>query len=271
MSRIEACFAELKAANKTALIPFVTAGDPHPDHTVAIMHALADAGSDIIELGVPFSDPMADGPTIQLADERALEHNVSLRDVIGMVKKFRETNETTPVVLMGYLNPIEVMGYDLFAQEAADAGVDGVLTVDMPPEASGSLNQALESRGLDPIFLIAPTTTEKRIRSVAEAARGYVYYVSLKGITGAANLNPDEVKGKLETIRKITDLPIAVGFGIKDPETAGIVAQLSDGVVVGSALVNVVAENQHDPEALLEKITAFAGSLRQGIDNKASA
>ncbi|MDX1694711.1 MAG: tryptophan synthase subunit alpha [Ketobacteraceae bacterium] len=271
MSRIEACFADLKAAKKSALIPFVTAGDPHPDHTVDIMHALADAGSDIIELGVPFSDPMADGPTIQLADERALAHGVSLSDVIAMVKTFRETNSTTPVVLMGYLNPVEVMGYEKFAKAAGEAGVDGVLTVDLPPEASAPLNQVLEANGIDPIFLMAPTTTEKRIKTIAQAARGYLYYVSLKGITGAANLDPADVSKKVETIRKITDLPIAVGFGIKDPETAGIVAKLCDAVVVGSALVNVVAENQNDPQALLEKIRAFAGSLRQGIDNKASA
>lgn len=270
MSRIQACFAALKAANKTALIPFVTAGDPHPDQTVAIMHALAEAGSDIIELGVPFSDPMADGPTIQLADERALKHGVSLLDVIGIVKAFRETNTTTPVVLMGYLNPVEVLGYETFAEAAADAGVDGVLTVDMPPEASGTLNNALESRGLDPIFLLAPTTTDKRIRAIAEVARGYLYYVSLKGITGAGHLDPAQVSEKLETIRKITDLPIAVGFGIKDPETAGTVAQLADAVVVGSALVNVVADHQDDPQALLEAVSSFAGSLRQGIDNQAS-
>ena len=268
MSRIEACFADLKAANKTALIPFVTAGDPHPEQTVALMHALAEAGSDIIELGVPFSDPMADGPTIQLADERALKHGVSLRDVIGMVKVFRESNTTTPVVLMGYLNPIEVLGYEVFAEEAARAGVDGVLTVDMPPEASGALNSALESRGLDPIFLIAPTTTEKRVRAISDAARGYIYYVSLRGITGAGHLDPAEVREKLETIRKTTDLPIAVGFGIKDAETAGIVAQLADAVVVGSALVNVVADHQDDPQALLEAVSSFAGSLRQGIDNQ---
>ena len=266
MSRIQACFADLKAANKTALIPFVTAGDPHPDQTVAIMHALAEAGSDIIELGVPFSDPMADGPTIQLADERALMHGVTLLDVISMVKAFRETNTTTPVVLMGYLNPVEVLGYAAFAKAAGEAGVDGVLTVDMPPEASATLNKALEANGIDPIFLLAPTTTDKRIKAIAEAAKGYLYYVSLKGITGAANLDPAQVKAKLETIRKITDLPIAVGFGIKDPETAGAVAQLADGVVVGSALVNVVAENQDDPQALLTAVSAFAGSLRQGID-----
>ena len=220
MSRIEACFAELKAANKTALIPFVTAGDPHPDQTVAIMHALADAGADIIELGVPFSDPMADGPTIQLADERALEYNVSLRDVINMVKRFRETNQSTPVVLMGYLNPVEIMGYEAFAEAAGDAQVDGVLTVDLPPESAAPLNDKLAANGIDPIFLLAPTTTDKRIEKIAAMAKGYLYYVSLKGITGATNLDPQAVSQKLETIRKITDLPIAVGFGIKDPETA---------------------------------------------------
>ncbi|MCG8668760.1 MAG: tryptophan synthase subunit alpha [Pseudomonadales bacterium] len=267
MSRIQACFAELKAANKTALIPFVTAGDPHPQHTVDIMHTLANAGADIIELGIPFSDPMADGPTIQLADERALEHGVTIHDAIAMVKSFRETNTQTPVVLMGYLNPIEVVGYEAFAQEAKEAGVDGVLTVDMPPEAAGDLNAALESAGMDPIFLIAPTTTEARIKTIVSAAKGYLYYVSLKGITGAGHLDTDDVSAKLETIRKTTDLPIAVGFGIKDPETAGLVAKLAEGVVVGSALVNIVAENQDQPAQIIEKLTEMVGSLRQGIDN----
>ena len=270
MSRIQACFADLKSANKTALVPFVTAGDPHPDHTVEILHALADAGSDIIELGIPFSDPMADGPTIQLADERALAHGTSIHDAIAMVKKFREKNTTTPIVLMGYLNPLEVVGYEAFAKEASEAGVDGVLTVDMPPEAAGGLNAALEAVGMQPIFLIAPTTTEARIKKIADVAKGYLYYVSLKGITGAGNLDTADVAQKLETIRKITDLPIAVGFGIKDPETAGMVAELADGVVVGSALVNVVAENQNNPPAILEKLTELLSALRQGIDNKAS-
>ncbi|MCG8317490.1 MAG: tryptophan synthase subunit alpha [Pseudomonadales bacterium] len=267
MSRIEACFAELKAANKTALVPFVTAGDPHPDHTVKIMHALADAGADIIELGIPFSDPMADGPTIQLADERALEHDVSLADVIDMVAEFRKDNTKTPVVLMGYLNPVEVMGYETFAEKAAQAGVDGVLTVDLPPEAATGLNSVLEVKGLDAIFLIAPTTTEARIKKIAAAAKGYLYYVSLKGITGAGHLDTADVSSKLETIRKITDLPIAVGFGIKDPETAGTVAKISDAVVVGSALVNIVAENQDNPEQLIKEIAGFTQSLRNGIDN----
>lgn len=270
MSRIEACFARLKEANRTALVPFVTAGDPHPDHTVDIMHALADSGSDIIELGIPFSDPMADGPTIQLADERALAHGTTIHDAIAMVKKFREKNDETPVVLMGYLNPIEVVGYEAFAKEASDAGVDGVLTVDMPPESAAELNKVLANYGLEPIFLIAPTTTEARIKKIADAAKGYLYYVSLKGITGAGHLDTADVKQKLETIRKITDLPIAVGFGIKDPETAGLVAELADGVVVGSALVNIVAENQNDPKAILEKLSSLVGALRQGIDNKAS-
>ncbi|PIE42599.1 MAG: tryptophan synthase subunit alpha [Gammaproteobacteria bacterium] len=270
MSRIKACFADLKSANKTALIPFVTAGDPHPDHTVDIMHVLADAGCDIIELGVPFSDPMADGPTIQLADERALAHGTTIHDVIAMVKTFREKNTTTPVVLMGYLNPIEVVGYQAFAKAASEAGVDGVLTVDMPPEASAELNTALAEVDMEPIFLIAPTTTEARIKTISDAAKGYLYYVSVKGITGAGNLDTVDVARKLETIRKITDLPIAVGFGIKDPETAGQVAALADGVVVGSALVNVVAENQHDPQAILNKLTELAVALRQGIDSKIS-
>lgn len=269
MSRIEACFAALKAADKTALIPFVTAGDPHPDQTVAIMHNLVANGADIIELGVPFSDPMADGPTIQLADERALAHNVGLKDVIGLVKTFRHDDTITPVVLMGYLNPIEVMGYETFASLAGDAGVDGVLTVDMPPESAAALNQALLNKGIDPIFLIAPTTQPKRIEAIAKAAQGYLYYVSLKGITGAANLDTEAVSTALETIRKITKLPIAVGFGIKDAKTAASVAEMSDGVVVGSALVNLIANNQEEPERLLSEVGSFMATLREGIDTGA--
>ena len=226
MSRISARFKQLKAHNRVALIPFVTAGDPTPDATVPLMHGMVAAGADIIELGVPFSDPMAEGPVIQKACERALLHNTSLRDVIAMVHRFRQDDQATPVVLMGYLNPIEVMGYLDFASEAALAGVDGVLTVDMPPEEADEYIQVLRKYELDPIFLLAPTSSEARIRLVSEASSGFVYYVSLKGITGASHLAASEVASKVAEIRKVTTLPIGVGFGIKDPDTAQAMAQV---------------------------------------------
>ncbi len=267
MSRIQACFEQLKQQGKSALIPFVTAGDPHPDHTVDIMHALVKSGADIIELGVPFSDPMADGPVIQLADERALAHGVTLTNVLGMVKTFRTQDQTTPIVLMGYLNPVEVFGYERFAVAAGDAGVDGVLSVDLPPEAAVEFIELLKGQQIDPIFLVAPTTKGERIALIANAASGYLYYVSLKGVTGSASLDITSVKAKLETIRNTTDLPIAVGFGIKDADSAKSVGAIADGVVVGSALVNLIASNQDNPTALLACISSFVESLRKALDS----
>lgn len=266
MSRLQACFSALQEQQRRALIPFITAGDPQPDWTTDILHALVDAGADVLEVGVPFSDPMADGPVIQLADERALKHGVTLRDILAMVAQFRETNQHTPIVLMGYLNPIELYGYDAFARDAAAAGVDAVLTVDLPPEAAAPLRQVLQTAAIDTVFLIAPTTSEQRIARICEHASGYLYYVSLKGVTGAGNLNVDEVGQRLETIRKITGLPIAVGFGIKDAESAAAVAGIADGVVVGSALVNRIAEHQLDKAKLLAAVTELTQSLRQGLD-----
>jgi len=245
----------------------VTAGDPHPDQTVDIMHALVKSGADIIELGVPFSDPMADGPVIQLADERALAHGVTLTHILDMVKIFRTQDQTTPVVLMGYLNPVEVFGYERFAVAAGDAGVDGVLSVDLPPEASADFVELLKGQQIDPIFLVAPTTKDARIALIANAASGYLYYVSLKGVTGSASLDIVAVKAKLETISNTTDLPIAVGFGIKDADSAKSVGAIADGVVVGSALVNVIASNQDDPAALLACISTFVESLRKALDS----
>ncbi|HEX5277203.1 MAG TPA: tryptophan synthase subunit alpha, partial [Fluviicoccus sp.] len=250
MSRIKACFAALKQQNRKALIPYITAGDPHPDHTVGQLHALVEGGADILELGIPFSDPMADGPTITKAHERALVHHTSLKRVLAMVSEFRRKDDKTPVVLMGYLNPLEIMGYDAFAKAAAAAGVDGVLTVDLPPEESEILTASLKQNGLDPIFLLAPTTTPERIRHITAAASGYVYYVSLKGVTGSNTLDIDEVAGRIAAIRQASDLPIGVGFGIKDAETAAAVARHADGVVVGSALVSRIAELQDVPEAI---------------------
>lgn len=268
MSRIAGRFAQLKKEGRSALIPYVTAGDPVPSVAVPLMHAMVTAGADVIELGVPFSDPMADGPVITKAHERALKHNVSLRDVLGMVAEFRKTDTTTPVVLMGYLNPVEVMGYATFAQAAADAGVDGVLTVDLPPEEADDLTRELKSRAIDPIYLIAPTTTPDRIRLITSAASGYVYYVSLKGVTGAATLDIPEVASRLETIRTISNLPIGVGFGIKDAESAAAVAAHADGVVVGSALVGRIGQLQDDPAAIPAAIAVILEGMRHAMDRR---
>ncbi|MEP5231984.1 MAG: tryptophan synthase subunit alpha [Alloalcanivorax sp.] len=266
MRRIESCFQRLDGQNRKALIPFVTAGDPVKDVTVPLMHAMVDAGADIIELGVPFSDPMADGPVIQLACERALAHNTSTRDVLAMVKTFRETNTQTPVVLMGYLNPVEVMGYETFAKAAADAGVDGVLLVDLPPEEALDVKPLMDAHGLDMIFLVAPTTSDARIKLIGQAGSGYLYYVSLKGVTGSATLNVDEVASRVETIRNLAQLPIGVGFGIKDAESAQAVSRVADGVVVGSALVNQIAENKDTPDAINDAVGGILSAMRNAMD-----
>lgn len=268
MSRIANCLAQLKQQNKKALVPYFVAGDPQLELCVPMMHALVEAGADIIELGVPFSDPMAEGPVIQMAHERALVHNTSLRDVLSCVKQFREKDATTPVVLMGYANPVEVMGYEAFAQKAQESGVDGVLTVDMPPEEATDFIAALKRHGLDNIFLIAPTTTEDRIRLIAGKASGYLYYVSLKGVTGAGNLDVQSVVEKVELIQSITNLPLCVGFGIKDADSAQKIAQIADGAVVGSALVDRMVSAKNAAEAL-QNTKTFLQSLRQAIDNNA--
>lgn len=266
MSRINSYFSRLKAEGKKALIPYVTAGDPNPSVTVPLLHAMVDAGADIIELGVPFSDPMADGPVIQLACERALSHNVRLLDVLDMVKAFRAENTTTPIVLMGYLNPIEVLGYERFAQLAKEAGVDGVLTVDLPPEESVEFASVMKANALDVIYLLAPTTQEDRIESVCEYGSGYVYYVSVKGVTGSSALDVDEVKGKLDIVRRHTDMPVGVGFGIRDGKTAAAVATIADGVIVGSVLVNAIAENAENPEQISAKVTGIIADMRHAMD-----
>ena len=266
MSRISSCFSDLKARNRTALLPFITAGDPHPGVTVGLMHDMVDAGVDIIELGVPFSDPMADGPVIQRASERALEHHVSLHDVLGMVRQFREQNDRTPVILMGYLNPIEVMGYAEFARSAADAGVDGVLTVDIPPEESHDLIQALRSHSLDAIYLAAPTSHRHRLEMIAEAASGFIYYVSLKGVTGSANLVLDEVAAKLQEIRAVTDMPLGVGFGIKNAEMAAAMSRIADAVVVGSTLVSRIEANASEPDKIGAELKQLLQEMRAAID-----
>jgi tryptophan synthase alpha chain len=258
MSRIQATFADLKGRQRKALIPFITAGDPYPSLTVPLMHALVSAGADVLELGVPFSDPMADGPVIQRASERALVHHVSLPQVLARVREFRSQDRNTPVVLMGYLNPIETMGYARFAESAKAAGVDGVLTVDMPPEEADELVAALRGAQLDPIFLVAPTSSEDRIRRIAEVASGFIYYVSLKGVTGAAHLEVGAVAEKLAQLRRFTSLPLGVGFGIRDAESAARIARLADAVIVGSALVSRV-------EALLDSSSRIPAELARAI------
>jgi len=266
MSLIAGCFAALRENNKTALIPFITAGDPQLDVTVPLMHTLVEQGADIIELGVPFSDPMADGPVIQRASERALEHNMSLSDVLAVVTEFRKTNLDTPVVLMGYLNPIEIMGYEAFAAAAQNAGVDGVLTVDIPPEEGNDLINAMRAHELDPIYLLAPTSTEERIRKITSTASGFVYYVSLKGVTGAANLDVDAVSAKLDAIRQTTEMPVGVGFGIKDAATAKAMAAIADAVVVGSAIVQRVEDNAGDTAAIQSSVGELIAEMRTAID-----
>ncbi|MEJ2180539.1 MAG: tryptophan synthase subunit alpha [Gammaproteobacteria bacterium] len=266
MSRIKKCFETLKAKNKKALIPYVTAGDPDPGDTVPLAHAMVKAGANIIELGVPFSDPMADGPVIQRASERALAHHVSLHQVLDMVREFRQNDNNTPVVLMGYLNPVEVMGYETFAEEAAKAGVDGVLTVDMPPEEAEDLGKALIDHGIDPIYLLAPTTSEERIQKICDAARGYVYYVSLKGVTGAATLDVDSVAEKAKQIRAKTKLPIGVGFGIKDAASAAAIASIADAVVVGSALIQKIEQQFAHRDQMINDVSALIASMRQSMD-----
>jgi tryptophan synthase alpha chain len=264
MSRIQSKFESLKKQGRKALIPFVTAGDPNPAITVSLMHALVASGADVLELGVPFSDPMADGPVIQRASERALKHKVALRDVLQMVADFRNKDMKTPVVLMGYGNPIEAMGWEKFARRCAEVGVDGVLTVDFPPEESHDAFEFLQAHGIDPIFLIAPTTNEARIALVAKLARGYVYYVSLKGVTGAGNLDLSAIAQKIPQLRKHISLPIGVGFGIRDAETARKVSALCDGVVVGSRIVQEI-ENSKEQQ-VLENVSRLVKELRTAID-----
>ncbi len=272
MSRIKSCFAQLKENNKKALIPYVAAGDPNPEITLDLMHAMVKSGADIIELGVPFSDPMADGPVIQKASERALKYATSLTDVLDIIKRFRANNNTTPVVLMGYLNPIEVMGYDFFSKAAHEAGVDGVLTVDIPPEEAQTYIPALKNYDLDPIFLLSPTTTKDRMEYICQYASGFVYYVAVKGVTGTSALDTDEVARRVEIIKQVTDLPVGVGFGIKNAETAVAISRVSDAVVVGSALVSLVEKYAHSlsnaeaNEKIIREISQVLVSMRAALD-----
>ncbi|MDR1708715.1 MAG: tryptophan synthase subunit alpha [Candidatus Accumulibacter sp.] len=264
MSRIQAAFARLQAQGRKALIPFITAGDPDPALTAPLMRALAEAGADAIELGVPFSDPMADGPTIQRASERALKNGVGLRRVLEIVADFRAGDDVTPVVLMGYANPIEAMGAGVFAEAAAKAGVDGVLVVDSPPEESAGLVEILRAAGLDPIFLLAPTSTKARVAQVAQLASGYVYYVSLKGVTGSADLDVQAVARRVPEIRAAVGLPVGVGFGIRDAQTAGAIARFADAVIVGSRVIEEIEASP--PGEACARVQRLAAELRRGID-----
>jgi tryptophan synthase alpha chain len=264
MSRIQKTFERLQGEGRKALIPFITAGDPDGDLTVPLMHALVEAGADIIELGVPFSDPMADGPTIQRASERALAKGMNLRKVMQRVTAFRTEDDKTPVVLMGYANPIEAMGLDHFASKAAQSGVDGVLVVDYPPEEAEAFGAAMKANGMDPIFLLAPTSTPERIAHVAKIASGYVYYVSLAGVTGSGALNVEAVAERLPAIREKTGLPVGVGFGIRDAATAARIAAFADAVVVGSRIIEEIEKST--TETACANVKALVADIRRGVD-----
>ncbi|MCD9229407.1 tryptophan synthase subunit alpha, partial [Ralstonia pseudosolanacearum] len=254
----------LSAQGRKGLIPFITAGDPYPELTVDLMHALVKGGANVIELGVPFSDPMADGPVIQRASERALAKKIGLRTVLDYVRAFRATDKTTPVVLMGYANPIERMGIDAFAKAASEAGVDGVLVVDYPPEECEAFAKAMRAASIDPIFLLAPTSTEARIAQIARVASGYIYYVSLKGVTGAATLDLDSVTARIPQIRQHARLPVGVGFGIRDAATARAIGGVADAVVIGSRIVQLLEEASR--EQAVQCLTDFIADIRQALD-----
>lgn len=264
MSRIQTVFAALKLNHKKALIPYITAGDPHPNLTVNLMHTLVKTGADMIELGVPFSDPMADGPVIQRASERALVHKVGLKKVLSMVAEFRQKDDKTPIILMGYANPIEAMGSEKFTQLAKEAGIDGVITVDYPPEECKEFISQLQANGMDSIFLLSPTSDAARVNLIVNQASGFLYYVSLKGVTGSANLDIEEVKSRVAEIRLKTDLPIGVGFGVKDSVTAQNVAAFADAVVVGSRMVQAIEHSNDDN--LVANVSQLMTELRAAID-----
>jgi tryptophan synthase alpha chain len=269
MSRIAAKFEELRKQGRKALIPFITAGDPEPKLTVPLMHALAKAGCDVIELGVPFSDPMADGPVIQRSSERALKHGVSMKDVLGWIAEFRQSGGATPVVIFGYANPVESMGLERFADAASAAGADGVLVVDYPPEEARPLVGLLDARGLDTVFLLSPTTTDARLAEVAKLGRGYLYYVSLRGVTGAANIDLSAVAGRVRHVRSYVKLPVGVGFGIRDADSARALAEVADAVVIGSALIQQIEAAPR--EEVIARVTRFLAPIRAALDSRSTA
>jgi len=264
MSRIQKTFADLQSKKKKALITFITAGDPAPELTLPLLHALVESGADILELGVPFSDPMAEGPVIQRANERALKFNVGMHDVLGYVREFRKTDQHTPVVLMGYANPIERMGVDRFVTESKAAGADGAIVVDYPPEEASEFAQKLKAQDMDLIFLLAPTSTEQRIKQVAQISSGFSYYVSLRGVTGAGHIDTAEVASRLEAIREHVKLPIGVGFGIRDGATAKAVASVSDAVVIGSRIIQELENTPKDKA--VAAVSDFLSGIRAAID-----
>ncbi len=269
MSRIASTFQALKRRNRKALIPFITAGDPTPQATPAVMHALVRQGADLIELGIPFSDPMADGPAIQRANERALAHGVSLPAVLDLAAQFRRDDERTPVILMGYLNPVETFGGERFAAAAAAAGVDGVIIVDLPPEEAAPLNQQLCAVGVDQVFLISPTTTSRRADLIARIAAGFLYYVSVKGVTGGKEADPLQVRDQLRQVTQQSSLPLAVGFGVKDAAAAARLAEHCDAVVIGSALVERLHAAAAEKEDVPEQAGAFIAPVRRALDQAA--
>jgi tryptophan synthase alpha chain len=264
MSRIQGRFERLAREKRKALIPYITAGDPQPSLTVPLMRGLVEAGADILELGVPFSDPMADGPVVQRAGERALKHGVGLADVLRFVAEFRKDDKNTPVVLMGYANPIEAMGVEKFIAAAKAADIDGVIVVDYPPEECESFAAAAKKQGIDPIFLLAPTSTEPRIEQVARVGSGYLYYVSLRGVTGAGHLDFAEVTSRIPKIRAATRLPIGVGFGIRDAQSARKVAESADAVVIGSRIIQEIENGA--PEHAVSRVKAFLKPIREALD-----
>lgn len=266
MTRIAQTLAQLREAQRPALVPFITAGDPSLATTVPAMHALVSGGADLLELGIPFSDPEADGPVIQAASERALANGVTLKEVLRLVTEFRTRNATTPVILMGYLNSVLAMGEVRFAEGAAAAGVDGLIAVNLPPEEAGPLGGALAARDMDLIFLAAPTTTDERLQLIDRVAGGFIYHVALKGITGANHIAVDTVAANLARLRRHTGLPVLVGFGIKDGATARAVAGYADGVVVGAALVARMAALADRSEAIPETLSAALGEIRRALD-----
>jgi tryptophan synthase alpha chain len=266
MSRIQRRFESLAKAKRKALIPYITAGDPHPSLTVPLLRALVEGGADILELGVPFSDPMADGPVIQRSGERALKHGVGISHVLAMVAEFRRSDGQTPVVLMGYANPIEAMGIENFASAARSAGIDGVIVVDYPPEECVEFAALMKKNDIDPIFLLAPTSTQKRIDEVARRGSGYLYYVSLRGVTGAANIDVSEISKRIPTIRAATRLPIGVGFGIRDAESAKRIAQTADAVVIGSRIIQEIENGA--PEQAVARVKSFLRPIREALDAK---
>lgn len=266
MSRIASCFRKLAQEKRKGLIPYITTGDPNLVLTLPLMQALVEAGADIIELGIPFSDPMADGPVIQRASERALKNGVGVNDVLEIVAQFRRSNQTTPVVLMGYANPIEHMGVTKFAERAQQVGVDGVLVVDYPPEESEAFASLLQTRDIDLIFLLAPTSTPDRMRKIAEIASGYVYYVSLKGVTGSGAIDLTEVAQRVSQIKALTDLPVGVGFGIRDGSTARAIGQFADAIVIGSRIIQEI--EQLPQTQIIAAIKSLIANIRQALDER---